>query len=486
MYSADTCQNAPTGFEEFFTDPPLTPDEHAENKITYDPSIPFVERILTAIQKFERTRKLLPIRRDIYYKYLSYGGVDVSQNMFQGIDPKSEAFQDMTKEAIAAAMARTSIASDKNSSLYEVDFYGCAAAFLSRRAGDQFPFDTIDQVEQVCSTLERFFDYLLQRDVCPEHAAEVLRTRNLCRTAPAKLWHVTESTRKLPGDFNAALSTLFEGQYARNYDGVTDWSTVGTDELGQSYNAHSFIGFTSQEAQQIVRFGIAGAAEEQVYLDFERRVQDHTLAVEEKMRDIGFEITQIVPPNEQCKELYKTQSKNFRPVGRVYAKPWTAPGQPPEDLSPAELQAQLHNTSSTPPVPSTIEQREYCFLIEEPLQENLHVGMKVECTIHLMNCGDTGKSSTQLAFFDEVLRCFPDFDTYLEGNELMLGWKEPRPVEGAVGGPRRRDGRWVVFGEAEGEEDPEGEGEEAQGVEGGGKVVDGQDGGGGEKPAGVV
>ena len=408
--------------------------------------------------------------------------------MFQSFDPKSEAAQDLDKDQIAAALARTSITSDKNdsSSLYDIDFYGCAAAFLSRRAGNQFPFDTIDEVKQVCSTLERFFDYLLQQDVCPEHATEVLRTRNLCRSAVKKLWDVAESTRKLPGDFNAALSTLFEGQYAK-YDGVTDWSTVGTDELGQSYNAHSFVGFTSQEAQQIVRFGIAGAAEEQTYLDFERHVQAHTLAVYDTMRNHGFEITHIVPPSEQCKDLYRTQSKNFRPVGRIYAKSWSPPGEPTKDLSPAEIQAQLrrkdakireqlHRDAGYIPFPSLTvgTDPEWCFLVEESLQQNLHVGMKVGCTVHFLNCGSTTytygpnqrveKKGAYFAFFDEVIRCFPDFDTYLEGNELMLGWKEPKPVEGAIGGPRKEDGRWVVFGKG-------GEGED--GVKG--EVVDGQD-----------
>ena len=394
--------------------------------------------------------------------------------MFQSFDPKSEAAQDLDKDQIAAALARTSITSDKNdrSSLYDIDFYGCAAAFLSRRAGNQFPFDTIDEVKQVCSTLERFFDYLLQQDVCPEHATEVLRTRNLCRSAVKKLWDVAESTRKLPGDFNAALSTLFEGQYAK-YDGVTDSSTVGTDELGQSYNAHSFVGFTSQEAQQIVRFGIAGAAEEQTYLDFERHVQAHTLAVYDTIRNHGFEITHIIPPSEQCKDLYRTQSKNFRPVGRIYAKPWSLPGQLTKDLSPAEVELKLRDAGYTPFPSLTITGTgpEWCFLVEEALQQNLHVGMKVECTVHFLNCGEpimrfgrVERKGTYFAFFDEVIRCFPDFDTYLEGNELMLGWKEPRPVEGAIGGPRKEDGAWVVFGKG-------GEGED--GVKG--EVVDGQD-----------
>jgi hypothetical protein len=48
------------------------------------------------------------------------------------------------------------------------------------------------------------------------------------------------------------------------------------------------------------------------------------------------------------------------------------------------------------------------------------VGMKIEATIHKLNCG--------IWFFDEVLRAFRSFNTYL-CNELMVGRKEPRAVD---------------------------------------------------------
>lgn len=396
--------------------------------------------------------------------------------MFQTLDPKAEATQEMDKDALAAAMARTSIAAHKreNMHLYAVDFTGCVAGFLSRRAGDWFGLDTPEQVRLVTTTLERFMDYLMQHDVCPEYGEDVLEARNLCRRASGDIWRVAEAQRKLPGDFNVACSTLFAGQYARDYDGVTDWSVAGTDlgggENGQAQPPRSFVGFTQEKARQIVSLGIAGGAEEDVYQDFMRRVNDGTLRVVVKRERTGFEITRIQSPSRECKDLYRKESRDFQPVGRVSAKRWDNPERPPEDLTAEEeLERKLQKSTA-----GTSEE-EYAFLVEGTLQTYLTVGMKVEATLHRLNCGAGG-----LWFFDELIRCYPPFDRYLE-NELMVGWKEPRAVKGATGYVDR-EGNWILFGEGEGPDVEHGDGTADADARMEGKDVVDEDG----APAGVV
>ena len=390
----------------------------------------------------------MSVRRDVFYKYLAYGGIDIAQNMFQGLELKLEPAQDMDKNQLASALARTSISADKreNLDMYAVDFTGCVAGFLSRRASACFGLDTSEQVSVVTTTLERFMDYLLQHNVSPEYHDDVLRARNLCRSAAADMWCVAEAQRKLPGNFNAALSTLFDGQFARNYDGETDWSTVGTNMMGQSTDANSFIGFTDQVARQIVSLGIAGAAEEQVYQDFMSKVKDGSLAVIVRKERVGFEITRIESSTKECKDLYQKTTKDFNPVGCVYAQAWRNPEVQPEDLTEEERrQAQLNTRNST----DIVEKEEgecYAFLVEENLHSILTVGMKVEASIHRLNCG--GGGARGLCFFDEVIQCFASFDRYLV-NEMMVGYKEPRPVQGAIGYVDK-EGKWVLYGEGEG------------------------------------
>ncbi|EXJ56292.1 uncharacterized protein A1O5_12559 [Cladophialophora psammophila CBS 110553] len=403
----------PSGFEDYFADAPLTPEQHAEEQEIYHPRLPFVDRVATAIARFERSRKLTPQRRDALYKYLMYGGLTVRPNIGQGgLDTEG-----MDKTQIALALSQVWISEDKRNlgtetSVYEVDFLGCAKGFLSRRAKDIFGLDTEDEVNMVCTTLERFMDYLLQHDVCPEYKEDVLAARELCRKAGPELWDMAEATRRLPGEFNIACSTLFDGSYSRDYDGETWWGNSDGEEA-------VFVGLKPDEAQQIVKFGVAGAATEKVYTAFLAGVQQKA----PKMMDVvkieertGFEITRIEPPTKACKQIYTSHSQHFRPVGCVYAKPWKNPDALPEDLTPAEKEA------LSPPSVQAAE-TEYVFFIESILQSCLRVGTKVEATVRTLGCGIT--------FFDEVLNVYPSFDEFLV-NEMMVGWKSPRPVKGAL------------------------------------------------------
>ncbi|KAI1624777.1 Argonaute siRNA chaperone complex subunit Arb1-domain-containing protein [Exophiala viscosa] len=399
----------PTGFEDFFADAPMTPAQHAEEQELYDPALHFVDRVLTAIARFERTRKLVSERREILFKYLAYGSIETGPNQFQG----GQDTEGMDKTQIAQTLTQARIRDDKRdlgteTSLYEVDFQGVMKGFLSRRAQDIYGFETREQVSLVTTTLERFMDYLLQHDVCPEYRTDVLATRNLCRDAQIELWDVAEATRRLPGDFNIACSTLFGGSYAQGYDGEASWRPES--------EAQAFVGMKPEEARQVIHFGVAGAASEDVYQTYLHAVHgDGALEVLSVWEHVGFEITRIVPPTEECKQLYTTSSQHFRPVGCVYAKPWNNPDAPPEDLTEDEKQAVS--------LPSTPDETEYVFFIESILQSYLRIGMKVEATIRVLNCG--------IMFFDEVLNVFPTFDEYVV-NDMMLGWKEPRPLKGAL------------------------------------------------------
>ncbi|KAJ9612877.1 hypothetical protein H2200_002818 [Cladophialophora chaetospira] len=403
----------PDGFEDFFADAPLTPEEYAEEQELYDPKLQFVDRVLTAIARFERTRKLNPERRDILYKYLAYGGLTVGPNVGQGgVDTEA-----MSKTEIAKALTQVFASDDKRdlnseTSIYDVDFLGCIKGFLSRRCKAVWGLETKDQVVRICTTLERFMDYLLQHDVCPEFKDDILASRTFCRTAATELWDVAEAVRRLPGEFNIACSTLFDGSYAHNYDGETWWGKE--DEEGPV-----FVGMKSDEAHQIVKFGVAGAAAENVYLGFLEGVQNNAplmLSVINVQKHAGFEITHIEGPTAQCKEIYTAQSTHFRPVGRVKAKPWRNPDALPEDLTDKEREALFLTASSTE------ADTEYVFFVESILQSMLRVGTKVEATIRTLGCG--------IMFFDEVLNVYPTFDEFIP-NEMMIGWKSPKPLKGA-------------------------------------------------------
>ncbi|RMZ88486.1 hypothetical protein DV736_g4282, partial [Chaetothyriales sp. CBS 134916] len=411
-------QRGIVGFEEYHADGPFRPEDAAEDQELYSSNYPFINRILTAVKRFERTRKLSSERRDIFYKYLAHGGIDVGPQMFQSVQAfDNDTMKAMSKTELAEAMSQLSIGDDKYDTsspdaLYTVDFEGCMKAFLSRRAPDVWCFETQDSVSLVTTTLERFLDYLLQHNVCAEYENEVMATRNLCRKANSELWALAEASPWLPGSFNIACSTLFDGQYARNYDGESDWTPGGS--------GLTFVGMKRDTAEAVLKFGIAGAAPEHVYRDFQARNQadqfEDRVQVVETRSGVGFEIIELVPPTKQCIQLYKQQSKDFISVGRLYARSWKNPNLPPDDLTSEEKQALAH--------PSAAQSKdEFLFLLESVIINKLRPGCKIEATVSKLNCG--------IWFFDEIINTYPSFDTWLPNN-MMDDWKEPRWVEGSV------------------------------------------------------
>ena len=358
--------------------------------------------------------------RDIFFKYLTYGGIENGPNMFQGGYDKDER-ESMDNDQIIAALAQTSISADKNdigkdTSLWAVDFEGVMKGFLSRRAPYYYGFEVRDQVEIVTKVLANFMRYLLYHDVCPEYAAEVSLARDICGTATRELWACAEAQRWLPGDFNIACSTLFDGSYGKNYDGVSSW-------MPEENQVNSFVGMTTVTAQEVVKFAIAGAGSEAVYRSFYDLVTKDEIVEVETLVGVGFEITAIDQVEADTKNFYREQTADYRPVGKVRAKPWTRPDLPPEDLTAAEraaLAMKADEAVAGAITNSGKESVEACFefFIEEVVLQHLFVGMKIEATVHKLNCG--------IWFFDDVLRAFCSFDTFL-CNELMIGWKEPRP-----------------------------------------------------------
>ena len=89
----------PTGFEEYYVDPPVTPEEFQEEQSLYDPTKPFTDRIQIAVSRFSSRRTFSPMRSLVFDKYMAYGGFLAGNKMFQGsVDTKS---QDLTSQEIS-------------------------------------------------------------------------------------------------------------------------------------------------------------------------------------------------------------------------------------------------------------------------------------------------------------------------------------------------------------------------------------------------
>lgn len=344
---------------------------------------------------------------------MHYGGIRISSHVGTGAQNFNELDKDQTAVALSHALITDELrealeSKETEQAKYAVDFMGCMRGFLSRHAPSIYGFEKKGDVELITTTLERFLDYLMQHEVCPEYQDDICATRNFCREASHQMWSCAEAQRWLPGDFNIACSTLLDGNYARDYDGKTLW---GDEARG------GFVGLTEEEASQIFGFAMAGAASPEVYDDYFRLTQgkdcDEGLQVIQVLENQGFEIVNLESPTADCKELYKNNTDKYRPVGKMTTRPWKNPEVPPEDLTDEEKQ-----TSSTDPETS----RQYVFLLEEVVMQHLSIGQKITATIRQVNCG--------IWFFDEFTRILPNFDIWLV-NELIEDFKEPRWLKDA-------------------------------------------------------
>ena len=320
----------------------------------------------------------------------------------------------MDKDQVATALSRVQIPDELRDALqssagdrpkYAVDFEGCMRSFLSRSAPVILGFDTRDDVKLVTTTVERFLDYLMQHDVCPEFEDEVLATRNFCREATDEMWSCAEAQRWLPGQVNMACSTLF-GSLGQNFDGTSIWG--GDTQDGSAV----FVGLTDEEADNILRYGVAGAADQDVYEKFMglslAEGDEEGLEVARVIEGQGFEIIDLEDPTANCKDFYKDNGVSYRPPGKVMARPWKDPEAPAEDLTETEKKA----AESAQPSSEV-----YTFLVEEIALQHLSIGQKVLATVRQLNCG--------IWFFDDFTKIYPEFDLFLL-NELMEEFKEPR------------------------------------------------------------
>lgn len=89
-------------------------------------SRPILHRIEEAILRYQKNRRIVTERREVFMKYLSYGGVNVSQKIFAGVDDRE--MQEMDSEQIMLFRGQTSIEEDRSEQ--PIDFDAVVKGYL--------------------------------------------------------------------------------------------------------------------------------------------------------------------------------------------------------------------------------------------------------------------------------------------------------------------------------------------------------------------
>ncbi|KAF7596332.1 hypothetical protein BBP40_002076 [Aspergillus hancockii] len=387
-------QNKPTGFEEYYVDAPMTPEEYREEKSLYDISKPIAHRIEDALLRYVKNRRLEPERLAVFKKYLQYGGIDVGPKMFTGVDER--VLQQLDSEQAMIARGHTSVR--KECSDLPIDFNEVVKSYLTSYFPYFFDPDTEEMVKLATVTIRNFLSYILYHDVCPEYTENIDAARRSCDIAAEELWKNQQFTAETPGDFNKACSTLFGGFFYDLHVEDNNWK-----------NPKDGYFMTIDIARKVVKFAIAGAGTNSQATRFQALANQNALRAM-RVEDVhGFEVTDIYPPRPDVCEFYKGYAPDLNPVGRLLGKAYRDPGKPLYDLSPEE-RLKWENDTSLPI---------FEFFLEESLLKLCYPGMKVITQVWELNCG--------FHYFEDVHTAYCSIYTVL-ANDLMLGWKKPSAV----------------------------------------------------------
>ncbi|KAJ5412870.1 hypothetical protein N7465_005175 [Penicillium sp. CMV-2018d] len=393
-------ENAPSGFEPFYADAPMTPQEFEENKTIYDPALPILDRIDEGIKRFLYKRRLEPYRRKVFLKYLQYGGVSVGPNHSQGVTPSE--LKEMTKEEAMQARCTTAIFPKKGKP-YPISFNDVATGYLTGFYMGYYNPDTEEEIKVCTDTMKNFFTYLLYHDVCPEQKEDLEEARRTCDRSAKELWMNQQLVHHQgPGDFNRGCSVLFGGYYFEDVDDPDAWTNVRYADQ---------VVFTSDMARKVVKYAIAIAGNERTAQKFKILV-DMEMTEAKRVPDIdGFEIISVEEPTEETIAYYNELCPDLNPVGKIRAKEFRDPARGPFDLAPWEKVDWDAGFAPT---------YDFEFLVEADLFAHILPGMKIITDVFETNFGQY--------YFDEILSVLPSFYKFMY-NDWMMDYVEPVPLD---------------------------------------------------------
>ncbi|RKF81870.1 putative argonaute sirna chaperone arc complex subunit arb1 [Golovinomyces cichoracearum] len=398
-----------TGFEEFFADAPIRPDEHAEELDLYDQSRDFKDRMQSCIQRYRACRKLEQVRSNVFTKYLALGGIETGIKQFTGGLDK-DTLENSTAKEIADIQATDFIRTNPHSSRFYdgsenwvIDFEGVAKGFFSYRLPASFPYNSKEQLHYLCEVIKNFLKYVLYHKVCPEYTADIVAACKIGDIAEKELWAIQKIASNLPGDFNVAASIIFGGRYSNVWQ-----SEFREDENNDEENNSSGLKFSHTRAELIFMAAVTISGGK----DHLTRMTNSVLRVI-KTEKKYFEVVEIQHPDTLTMEKYKNfkdkQGKTglVKPLGTVKLKRWVNPQlEEEEDFTDDES----HEENGEPEFES--------FWLEDEILQELFIGLKLELIVKELNIG--------IKFIDSFNSLYCSFHTYLP-NEKMAGYKEPVP-----------------------------------------------------------
>ncbi|KAM0276952.1 hypothetical protein ACHAQH_006237 [Verticillium albo-atrum] len=408
-----------TGFETFYADPPVTPEEAREEaEELYPPDRPFVDRIEECIQRYRARRRLSTEMTNYFDRYLFLGGIDTSQRQFSGAGPRSKSnpdFENMDADDIRRATAVDMIHRGMNCRFYteaetehwEIDFTGVVAGFLSE-AVPRLTSQNYAAMNTAVGVVENFLRYVLHHNVCPERGADVRGALALCQKARVDLPKAHHALVRFPGEFGLAAAELFCKDYV-----FLPRETIGGFKRAEDFNARVIF------ATGILLAGKDKQIKQLIDADEEL---NSIQIIKEKDRDL--EVVSTHGPLPEIRRAYKSlrlghSRSAMQPLGTVVFKPCLIE----DGYDVGEIAAAR-----------PLDETEQDFLLDDQILYFLQPGMKVRATVCELDSG--------IAFIKSVADVLVPWFVFLP-QTLMFRFREPRlndrPAPSAAGAAEAED-----------------------------------------------
>lgn len=396
-----------TGFEPNVTEGPIAPHEYELDLEAFHPDNLITTRLENAVNRFCNKRKMHQETRAIFEKFVIFGGLEAGGPFSGGMDKKQLRRQGVDEDEIDRLTAHFSVSESvvdgielEDNPTWVVDFEALAKAFLSSQLMSWFDWYDENQVKTAANVLRNFYNYLLLHNVCPEYEAQIKAARDVCSIAEAELPRLAELDRCLPGDFNVACSTLYEGSFAgihRDMSSGEDWMQNGDN-----------LGFDEKTARFVFKAGIAAYGDDDQIERANAAMREGVGLKSISEETLGLEVVGIEMASGHAQPLYAhLDGTVVRPVGRLHCVRWDVPFAPPEDLPKSVIKEKKN--------------KKFTFLIEESILRCCYSGMKMEAVVKELSLGIT--------WLDAIEATYPSFFTWLP-NESIRDWKEPGPPKG--------------------------------------------------------
>ncbi|KAL0472161.1 Argonaute siRNA chaperone complex subunit Arb1 domain-containing protein [Neurospora intermedia] len=389
----------PTGFEEYFCDPPITPAEYEEErKSIYPPSRPFVDRIEECIQRYRARRRFDSTKENLFSRYLFLGGIDTTTRQFQGTASlTSRDLDGLDKDDIRDIAANDYVErkpgmhpsryyNPNQPEHWDVDFTGVAAGFFSETLMRLTTPGAADYASGV-DLVSNFLKYVDLHDVCPEYAEDIKNAQKVCQKAREEMPSLVQTLLLLPGNFSSAARLV-----TCEDDDEMAWARELMDEKAARQN----IGI-------VMSILMSSKCGHENGIRFKELAGFPTVA--KTITQQAYEVVSIVLPNDECYAKFKSINKHLgdanaiKPCGFIQVKPTVVRDG---------WENTMHNTVE--------DVTTYNLVMEEEILALMKVGFKFKMDICLLNYG--------VGFIKNSVDGYPTFYEFLP-QELMWGYKEP-------------------------------------------------------------